>query len=261
MKKTLSAGADNRIWELDALRGFLILMVILDHLAWDVGWSGVHFATPAGIWLQRVSLEYLNSAIRAATHDGFVVLFVVLSGVCSNFSGSNFRRGLRLAAFALGVTVVSVAAEQILHARGAAIYFGILHCLAACQLIFAALERFRCPRGVTLLIGGVSLLIGAYFASEPISVSGFDWRYPFVYNTTFRTATGDFWPLLPYLGWFLIGAVIGGLVYRDRRSVADGRVRPALRWLEFMGRHSIWFYLGSQVIFLGLAYLLALVGF
>ncbi len=248
--------SDNRIWEIDALRGFLILLVMFDHAMWDLGWSGIVCASAAGRWLQSAACRYLDSPLRMATHDGFVVVFVLLSGVCSNFARSNLKRGLRLAAFAVGLTAVSLALQYFTKSQDMAIYFGILHCLAVCQLIFAALERFKCPGAVILLLGAAGLILGYYFAYAPAHIDAIDWRYPFIYNNRWQYNCADFWPLFPFLGWFLTGSVIGGLIYRDRVSVADGRVRPACRWLEFIGRHSLYFYLGSQAVIYGLFYAL-----
>lgn len=71
---------------------------------------------------------------------------------------------------------------------------------------------------------------------------------------------GDFFPLMPWLGWFLLGAVLGGLLYKDKSTrlgfVNEKFVAP----VTFVGRHSLLFYLLSQGIGVALLFILVTLG-
>lgn len=244
----------NRIWELDALRGFLILLVVFDHLAWDLGWSGIDFQSKTGQWLARVSDLYLGGVLRTATHTAFVVLFVAISGVCCCLSRNNLRRGLRMGLFAVTLTVVTVVADSILPGD-IAIYFGIIHCIAVCQILYGLLERIRCPKTVLFVLAVAALVVGAYYQEAPLGMD-VTWQYPFVSNWLGHKESGDFWPLLPFLGWFLVGALLGKVIYKEGKSVVNVPYEPGLRWLQFAGRHSLAFYFGGQIVGFGLIFVL-----
>ena len=64
--------------------------------------------------------------------------------------------------------------------------------------------------------------------------------------------------LLPFFGWFVIGAGLGKLVYRRKQSLLP-RVNAdffLLRFLCFVGRHSLEIYLLHQPILSGITALL-----
>ena len=72
----------NRIWELDALRGIMILCVVFIHLCFDLDYF---------LGLDVVTNPVLQFAMD---HCGFT--FVVLSGVCVTIGKRSFRRGLEI---------------------------------------------------------------------------------------------------------------------------------------------------------------------
>ena len=47
-----------RIWEVDFLRGFMILFVVWDHFMWDVYYGSAGFNTPLFQWLEQVARNY-----------------------------------------------------------------------------------------------------------------------------------------------------------------------------------------------------------
>ncbi|NLF79968.1 MAG: DUF1624 domain-containing protein [Clostridia bacterium] len=69
------------------------------------------------------------------------------------------------------------------------------------------------------------------------------------WNRAFYTA--DYFPLIPYLGWFLLGAALGGLLYRDKRSLFPGRGGRAARPFLWLGRHALLIYILHQPLIYG----------
>lgn len=232
------AGNRQRVQELDLLRGLSLLLVIGDHIHYDLtvllGWA---VPLPGGIaWL----------------FDHVGTLFILLSGVCVQFTHRHSRRGWLVLGCGLAISLVTCTADRITGGTHMEIRFGILHLLGICMLLAPCFER--CP-GVVLLLGGV-LCIGlgplaqAQVCSSPL-------LFPLgLRSAAFRSA--DYWPLVPHLGWFLLGIVLGRLLYPTRTPcipALQGRLRP----LAFCGRHSLAIYLIHQpllmLLFAGLSQL------
>ena len=66
--------------------------------------------------------------------------------------------------------------------------------------------------------------------------------------------TADYFPLLPYLGFFLLGAVLGKLLYRKKESLLPGvnEKNPIVAVLCWCGRNSLWIYLAHQPLLVGI---------
>ena len=73
-------------------------------------------------------------------------------------------------------------------------------------------------------------------------------------------ASSDYFPLLPNLGYFLLGAVLGRTVYRKKESLLPkvNDRNPVLRFLQLCGKHSLWIYLLHQPVLSGICWLLSL---
>ena len=72
--------------------------------------------------------------------------------------------------------------------------------------------------------------------------------------------SSDYFPLLPNLGYFLLGAVLGRTVYRKKESLLP-KVNDrncVLRFLQLCGKQSLWIYLLHQPLLSGLCWLLSL---
>ena len=116
-----------RIWELDVLRGVCILGMVLVHLIYD---------------LQTFfSLPFLtNSELFSLIKQWGGVLFLLISGICVTLGSHPVRRGLIVFACGLlcsavtaGMYVLNMADKSII------IYFGVLHCLGVCMLLWPLL--------------------------------------------------------------------------------------------------------------------------
>ena len=86
-----------RAWELDFLRGIALILMLFMHFSWDVRYEfGVNV------------FSYLEKGwFWSFGHPVIVVLFVGVSGICCTFSRSNIKRGLKLLAAALTLTLVT----------------------------------------------------------------------------------------------------------------------------------------------------------
>jgi uncharacterized membrane protein len=232
-----------RIWEIDFLRGLAILLMVLYHFGFDLTeLCGIHR-------LLGIRID-LSSPGLVVAQNVFAGLFIVLCGVSSTLSRSNLRRGLKI----LGVAVV-ISVVTYLYDPAAAIYFGILHCLGVCVLLYAAaLPKARpaaCAAAAAAVLG-LSAALPALLRSAAVRS---DWLLPLGITNGISGAY-DYFPLFPWLGVFLAGAALGKSAYASRRSLLGG-ARPE-SFINGAGRHSLLIYVVHQPVLLAVLYVAGL---
>jgi uncharacterized membrane protein len=238
-----SIKAGQRIWEIDFLRGLAILLMVAYHFGYDLTeLAGIRRAL-------GIDFDLLSGPFKVAVAV-FAGVFVVLCGVSSTLTRSNVRRGLKLLAVALLVTAASYVFNP-----DEVIFFGILHCLGTCILLYGATLEKAGPiacLAAAAAVFGLSLAVPLALKNVPIRS---DWLLPFgIISDTFSSF--DYFPLLPWLGVFLVGSAAGKALYASRRSLIPKGL-PV--WLvSAAGRHSLWIYVIHQPVLLGLFYILGL---
>lgn len=230
-----------RIWELDALRGLCIIGVVLVHTVYDL-------VEMFGI----LQWEYPQWFSFIKEWGG--VIFLILSGICVTLGSHPVRRGLIVFAGGMLCTLATALMVRYGFDRSTMIYFGVLHCLGACMLLwpmYKAMPWWALAFHGAVVIGG-GFLIENMIASERwlLALGFYVPGYP----------SSDYFPLLPYLGFFLIGGALGRLLYKKRQSLIPCFDSSTLlfRPLCFCGRHSLWIYLLHQPVIAGICYLLTL---
>lgn len=255
-----------RIWEVDFLRGFMILFVVWDHFMWDVGtmWP---YKTSLFQWLYELCNSYYSGALRKATHDAFVTMFVFTSGVSCSFSRNNGKRALRMIALSLLFTALTYAASTIFN-DNVAIYFNVIHVIALSVLLWSVIDwcRAKCVKtwqknvfGVVMTVVTVAaLVVGACADVSPWKNDNSMWYFlaQHVQSEGYRKFMGgDYLPFLPVFGWFLVGAFLGGFLYKEKKSIFPSFNEKWVAPVTFCGRYSIWVYFGSQTVMYGALYL------
>ncbi len=221
-----------RVEWLDAWRGVAVLVMIGWHGCWDLGMLG-------GMPQSR-----MEEPFAVGVRYFIVCSFVLLSGISCRYSRSNLRRGLQTLVCALVITAVTYIAGQ-------PTWFGILHLLGCCMLLYAWLgPRLEKLPELPAVIVYMLLFTVFHLICYQVRV-----RVPGLWMFGFRTPTfvsSDWYPLFPWLFLFLIGAVAGG---RIRRSDADWMEKPGWPPLVWIGQRALWIYMIHQPVLLGLAML------
>ena len=232
----------NRIWELDAFRGLCILGMVLVHFIYD--------------------LTKLYGILRWDAPDLFSLvlnwggmLFVLLSGICATLGSRSIRRGIIV--FFCGMLCTAVTAGMYLLDMAESyiiIRFGVLHCLGICMILWALFKKL--PTWALGVIGAVLIALGLWLQNVYV---GTDLLFP-LGLVSIKFSSSDYFPLLPNLGYFLLGSILGRTLYRSKQSLlpAVNAQNPILRFLVFCGRQSLLIYLLHQPILSGLCTLLAL---
>ena len=228
-----------RIWELDAFRGLCLLGMIVIHVVYDLTvFTSLRFSIPD--WLFFVS-QYGH------------ILFVMLSGICVTLGSRCLKRGMIVFVAGMIITAVTVFMDYVLKMGNVRIWFGILHLLGVCMMLYPLFRKL--PTWALTLIGCVFVAIGYWFTTFTVGV---DFLFPIGLRSG-RIFTGaDFFPIFPGLGTFLLGAVLGRSLYREKKTLFPKfpQNNAIIRFLSFSGRHSLEIYMLHQPIVFSIVMLL-----
>ncbi len=214
-----------RIWELDALRGLMMVFVVAFHSLFY-----------ASVMLGRFRLpEWLLWFIG---HAG--LLFVVLSGLCAHLGSRGLRRGALVFAGGMVLTLGSWIGVLLgLLDRAFVIRFGVLHLLGFCMMLSPVLKKLP-----TWALGALGLVV--VIAGYAIEGTVVQTRLLFPLGLMYPGfSSGDYFPILPHLGWFCLGLVLGRLLYQEKKTRLPGvdPRQPLIRLLTFCGRNSLWIFI------------------
>ena len=104
----------------------------------------------------------------------------------------------------------------------------------------------RLPTGVMAVLGLVLVVLGYWFRTFQVEAA---WLFP-LGLTAPGFSSSDYFPLLPHLGWFLLGAVLGRTAYREKQTLlprVNAQAAP-IRFFSWCGRMSLFLYLGHQPV-------------
>ena len=188
---------------------------------------------------------FLRTPLMELLRYAIVGSFIAISGVCARLSKRPLRRGLIVLAAALLVSAVT-------YLVGAPVYWGILHLLGVCMLLYAAArKRWEALPGIYAC--GAALLIFALTFMLPIRVRV---GVPFLFPLGLRTAafaSADYYPLLPWGALFFAAAAAGE---RLGDMPPEKKYASAPRALAWLSRRSLLIYLVHQPVLLALTALL-----
>lgn len=227
----LNKSNNNRIWELDFLRGLAMILMIYFHLIYDMkelyGYS-VNYEGNITYYIGKLS----------------AILFIAISGISTTLSRSSWKRGLKVIGAALLVTLVSYIFDKNFF-----VVFGILHFIGLSMILSGIFKKLG---NLTLLAAGALIIVVGY----TIPLDNFSNDYLMMLGIRSQAFTSsDYYPLIPYLGIFLIGMVLGRILYSKKKSLFNPL--PCHRIISAAGRHTLLVYLIHQPVILLILYLIS----
>lgn len=238
----LEAMRPRRVWEVDALRGVAIVLMVAFHLMWNLDYFAIVRAdVTAGVWLVigRTSATLFLFLVGLSLHLGAAR---ARRAHDATFVRRQQRRGATIFVWGLMISGVTWLAFGEGFVR-----FGILH-LIGLSIVLAqpllALGRWN------LLLGAGVLVAGRLVQDATVAI-------PWLLWLGLRPAgfvSVDYYPLLPWFGVVLIGLAAGAARYGRAEHPAilpDLSPRPPIRFLAYLGRHSLIVYVLHQPLLIG----------
>ncbi len=241
-----------RLWEIDALRGVAIVMMVVYHLLWDLASLGGYDITlRSGFWSWW-------QIVTASLFTGLVGLSLTLSynrERRTRPSGSLWSkyaiRGLTIFTWGLVIGLVTYLALG----TGYYVRFGILHLIGLSIILAYPFLRFK---WLNLALGVVLIALGPVIQGLRLDLPWLEWLAP-------TPGSGvDYAPLIPWFGRVLIGIFLGNTLYaggQRRFSLPDFGHNGLVMPLRLMGENSLLIYLLHQPILLATLALLGVIRF
>ncbi|MCI2111548.1 MAG: DUF1624 domain-containing protein [Bacilli bacterium] len=263
-----------RIFELDFIRGALMLLLVLYHLAYTLGSVSQFFRYlgdgPEPAWVVNGSAfwhSFWYSQPLLVFQLLFSSSFFFLCGVSCGFSRHNARRGYWLLFIAMLETIFLSALNHYL-GIDVNVYIGLLHALGIAILFYALVDRFFKSLWVDFSLGVLFLVLFALFYN-------FHVRYdltgtviqpnPYFYKTPseavahlgelflgYATAGSDSWSPIRLSAFVFLGASASKALYKRKDSLWKPSWRNCVSPITFLGRHSLVVYLAEQIIVLAI---------
>jgi uncharacterized membrane protein len=224
----------DRIIEVDALRGIAIILMVMYHFLFDLDYFGL-----MNIQMNSLPIVLIQRVI------GFSFVFLVGVSIVLSQKNNKFGyrthmwRGFRITNYAILITAVTW-----IYPHEGFITFGVLHMIALSTFVAPFFFRFSKKN---LALGIAIILIGIW-----LNLQTTDSKFLFWLGLSYPGYQAlDFYPMFPWFGVVLIGMAIGEKLYPNGKSLI-GFESEKLNKLAWIGKRSLKIYLVHQVILIGL---------
>jgi uncharacterized membrane protein len=238
-----------RYWEIDVLRALAIICMAVFHTVFILVMLGM-------------AETDLSTGFWWVFPRGIAASFITLAGISVTLTfnrtpAADNRRlkkimthGAIILGLGLCVTVVSLFAV-----KDRFVIFGILHMIGLSVILAYPLARF----GVVNLLLAAAVIAGGIFLGQ--------YRFDFYWLSWLGFRPDgyfpvDYLPLFPWFGFMLFGLFLGNLFYpagKARIALPAWGELKAVRFLGFLGRHSLVIYLAHLPVIFGILSLVKLI--
>ena len=219
------------------------MSMVLFHLCYDLR------------FLAGANLDWFAPPLQDIWRASISWTFLFIAGCMCTLSRNNLKRGLSYGGVAFAIYAVTLLARV-----DVPISFGIIYCMSACTLVAYLLERLGClPAGP--LAACILFLCFIFFlglSSGSVGIGDFSLRLPHSIYQVHGFAwlgipgpgfsSGDYYPLVPFVFMYLVGASMGG--WFKRRGYPMWARQASVPLLNFVGRHALLVYAIHQPVLL-----------
>lgn len=236
-----------RFWEIDFARGCAVVLMLIFNYSFALRYFALYTLTNSDLfwfWFPRF-IGTLFIFIAGAS----LVISHSRTKDKGHFYQKQVKRGMKIFAFGMLITLAT-----LIFVPQEAVWFGILHLIGASVIIAPLFLRFYYAK---LFLGLILIIIGAYLQNFFFDFSWLLWLGLKPYGF----ATLDYFPLMPWFGFFLLGMFFGDVFYKKGKKIFklhDFSDNVLISSLAFLGRNSLKIYL---IHIPALIILLALLGF
>lgn len=236
------SSSKKRVVLLDEIRGFAIFCMVFYH------------AFIVMCELYQINWAYDAFKLLEPVQPYFAGLFILISGICCNFSKNNFVRGIKLLIVAVSITFISSVILPSWGFDGTQIYFGILHLLSFSMIFYPFLENFF--KRIPAFIGAFICLAITFFFRDfpagkltvwgdisyklPDKIHKIEWLFP-IGVQPFDFFSADYFPLFPWMFLFFFGSFVG-ITFKEGRIPKSAYKRHS-KIFEKLGKYAIYIYI------------------
>ena len=274
-KKKRISPFEKRIHEIDFFRGFLIFLVVMDHLFLELyHLYDFDHAIPFFKW-------YYFSDLRNFIQPVALMCFCFVSGISCAFSRNNWKRAIEClilwAVIAVGSNIFQILEDNKVIPMiepNFRIDFNIIGVLGFSMLFYCFVQKYSWKAilaGIligflvsTYLIPTLRIALckacgmydipthvrpgtDIYYAGVRIGNPKF--YFPFFWEPAHQA---DYVALFPYAMFFFIGAFFAYFVYKPRKKSIFKRKFNWERPICFLGRHTLLIYLGQVIVLMAI---------
>ena len=236
-----------RFWEVDFLRGWAIVLMVLFHSVYDLNYFRVYeVEISSGIWFYLARFTASLFLLLVGVSLTLSYSRAKLLGEEDRFRFRLLKRGVWIFSLGLGITLVTY-----LSIGKGFIVFGVLHLIGISLLLAYPFLRLHWQN---FIFGSIFIAVGLYLQTVNVEFPWLIWL---------GLAPQDFYsldyvPIFPWFGVVLMGMGLGDLVYpgyRRRVILPDLTDSFFVRSLAFLGRNSLAIYLVHQPVLIAILYL------
>ncbi len=235
----------NRFWEIDAARGLAIVLMVIFNYSFTLAYFRVYSITDIyffWFWFPRL----VGAMFIFIAGVSFAVSYSRIRG--KNKGEKIYKKYLLRGGKIFGLGLLITAATWIF-VPASAIYFGILHLIGLSVILAIFFRNFT---KATLWVGLLLIAIGIYLQTFTVPYTYLLWLG--IVPAGFYTL--DYFPLLPWSGFMLLGMYAGNRLYPKRRKFTIGKGPGGVGLFSLLGRHSLLIYILHQPVLLAVLYAL-----
>ena len=234
-----------RFYEIDAVRGLAIILMIIFHFFVDLDFFGV-----ASIDLDNLFWKVFGNLVA--------IIFIFLVGFSLVLSYSRkkaqkigfkkyLKRGAKIFSYGLIISFVTFLLFHDMFVK-----FGILHFIGLSIIISYPFVKLT-KKDKNGIFGIFLLIMAIAVIAIGIFLNNLYFNFPYLFWVGFKPkdfASLDYFPIFPWIGVIMIGIYAGNLFLKTKPKVKELKSK-LLYSFSFLGRHSLMIYLVHQPVLAG----------